>query len=102
PYLQHSFWFLPNVAACRAMANLLAEKHNIFWREYRAVRFRDDPDFGSAVKGVSREQPKPVNETEFVFAVVVLVHVSPISCDVSGEIPERGLARCLQRCERTE
>ena len=22
PYLQHSFWFLPNVAACRAMANL--------------------------------------------------------------------------------
>ena len=34
PYLQHSFWFLPNVAACHAMANLLAEKHNIFWHEY--------------------------------------------------------------------
>ena len=34
PYLQHSFWFLPNVAACHAMANLLAEKHNVFWREY--------------------------------------------------------------------
>jgi hypothetical protein len=26
PYLQHSFWFLPNVAACHAMANLLGEK----------------------------------------------------------------------------
>jgi hypothetical protein len=37
PYLQHSFWFLPNVAACRAMANLLAEKHNIFWHEYDVV-----------------------------------------------------------------
>jgi hypothetical protein len=37
PYLQHSFWFLPNVAACKAMANLLAEKHNIFWREYEVV-----------------------------------------------------------------
>jgi hypothetical protein len=37
PYLQHSFWFLPNVAACYAMANLLAEKHNIFWREYKVV-----------------------------------------------------------------
>ncbi len=37
PYLQHSFWFLPNVAACRAMANLLAEKYNIFWREYEVV-----------------------------------------------------------------
>jgi len=37
PYLQHSFWFLPNVAACKAMANLLAEKHNIFWHEYEVV-----------------------------------------------------------------
>jgi hypothetical protein len=24
PYLKHSFWFLPTVAACHAMANLLA------------------------------------------------------------------------------
>ncbi len=37
PYLQHSFWFLPNVAACRAMANLLAEKHNVFWHGYEVV-----------------------------------------------------------------
>jgi hypothetical protein len=37
PYLQHSFWFLPNVAACHAMANLLAAKHNVFWREYTVV-----------------------------------------------------------------
>jgi hypothetical protein len=37
PYLQHSFWFLPNVAACHAMANLLAEKHNPFWHEYGVV-----------------------------------------------------------------
>lgn len=37
PYLQHSFWFLPNVAACRAMANLLAEKHNIFWHDYKVA-----------------------------------------------------------------
>ncbi|MFZ5763924.1 MAG: DEAD/DEAH box helicase family protein [Thermodesulfobacteriota bacterium] len=37
PYLQHSFWFLPNVAACQAMANLLAEKHNTFWRGYEVI-----------------------------------------------------------------
>jgi len=37
PYLQHSFWFLPNVAACHAMANLLAERQNTFWRDYRAI-----------------------------------------------------------------
>jgi hypothetical protein len=37
PYLQHSFWFLYDVAACHAMANLLAEKHNTFWHDYKVV-----------------------------------------------------------------
>ena len=37
PYLQHSFWFLPNVAACHAMANLLGEKHNTFWHDYKVL-----------------------------------------------------------------
>ena len=37
PYLQHSFWFLPNVAACHAMANLLAERHNTFWHGYKVI-----------------------------------------------------------------
>ncbi len=37
PYLQHSFWFLPNVAACNAMANLLGEKQNTFWHEYEVI-----------------------------------------------------------------
>jgi hypothetical protein len=37
PYLQHAFWFLPDVAACHAMANLLAEKHNVFWRDYTVI-----------------------------------------------------------------
>ncbi len=37
PYMQHSFWFLPNVVACYAMSNLLAEKHNTFWHDYEVV-----------------------------------------------------------------
>lgn len=37
PYLQHSFWYLPNVAACHAMANLLAERHNTFWLGYTVI-----------------------------------------------------------------
>ncbi len=37
PYLQHSFWFFQNVAACHAMANLLSEKHNAFWHDYDVV-----------------------------------------------------------------
>lgn len=37
PYLQHSFWFLPNVASCYAMANLLAEKQNNWWSDYKTI-----------------------------------------------------------------
>jgi hypothetical protein len=37
PYLQHSFWFLPNVAACHAMQNLLTERRNVFWHDYTVV-----------------------------------------------------------------
>ena len=37
PYMQHSFWFLPNVAACHAMANLLGEKHNVYWHDYEVL-----------------------------------------------------------------
>jgi len=37
PYLQHAFWFLPDVAACHAMANLLAARHNVFWHDYTVV-----------------------------------------------------------------
>ncbi|QGJ72879.1 DEAD/DEAH box helicase family protein [Sinorhizobium meliloti] len=37
PHLQHSFWFLPNVAACHAMKNLLEEKHNVFWHDYSVI-----------------------------------------------------------------
>lgn len=37
PYLQHSFWYLPNVAACQAMSNLLAERHNTFWLGYTVI-----------------------------------------------------------------
>lgn len=37
PYLQHSIWMLPRTASCAAMANLLAEPQNAFWRDYRVV-----------------------------------------------------------------
>ena len=35
--LTHTLWFLPNVDACYAMANLLAEKQNRFYHEYRVL-----------------------------------------------------------------
>ena len=35
--LSHSFWFLPSVAACHAMRNLLAKKQNRFYQDYKVI-----------------------------------------------------------------
>ncbi len=32
--LSHTLWFLPDVASCQAMANLLAQKQNAFYHDY--------------------------------------------------------------------
>jgi len=56
PYLQHSFWFLPNVAACQAMANLLAEKHNVFWHKYTVL------NVSGAKAGIGLDALPPVKD----------------------------------------
>ena len=56
PYLQHSFWYLPNVAACHAMANLLAERHNTFWLGYQVV------NAAGAAAGIGLEALPPVRK----------------------------------------
>lgn len=35
--LSHTVWLLPGVASCYAMANLLAEKQNVFFHDYRII-----------------------------------------------------------------
>lgn len=35
--LNHTFWFLPSVASCHAMANLLKAKQNVFYHDFRVV-----------------------------------------------------------------
>lgn len=35
--LNHTFWFLPSVASCYAMANLLKERQNKFYHDYEVV-----------------------------------------------------------------
>ena len=37
PYLQHSMWYLPSVAACYAMANLLKSRNNTYWHDYQVL-----------------------------------------------------------------
>ncbi len=56
PYLQHSFWFLPNVASCHAMGNLLSEKQNVFWRDYQVIVA------AGASAGIGLEALPPVRE----------------------------------------
>lgn len=35
--LSHTFWFLPTVASCRAMRNLLEQKQNRFYHDYKVI-----------------------------------------------------------------
>jgi len=35
--LSHTFWFLPNVASCHAMSNLLRQRQNMFYHDYHVV-----------------------------------------------------------------
>lgn len=35
--LQHTFWFLPSVASCFAMRNLISKRNNSFYHEYRVI-----------------------------------------------------------------
>ena len=35
--LQHTLWFLPDVAACEAMAALLRARRNVWWKDFRVV-----------------------------------------------------------------
>ncbi len=35
--LSHTFWFLPSVAACHAMKNLLEERQNKFYHDYKVI-----------------------------------------------------------------
>jgi len=54
--LSHTFWFLPNVAACYAMANLLSQKQNKFYQDYQVVIC------AGAEAGMGVEALKPVKK----------------------------------------
>ena len=35
--LNHTFWFLPTIASCYAMKNLLSQKQNVFYHDYQVI-----------------------------------------------------------------
>lgn len=52
--LQHTLWFLPNVASCDAMENLLKERQNNFYHEYTVI------NCSGTKAGVGLDAIKPV------------------------------------------
>ena len=64
--LNHTLWFLPNVAACHAMANLLRERQNTFFRDYRVVVC------AGAHAGIGQQAQPPVEEA--------MAHPDPLHC----------------------
>lgn len=54
--LQHTLWFLPNVASCWAMNNLLHERQNLFYQSYKIVVA------AGARAGVGLDALKPVKK----------------------------------------
>ena len=49
--LNHTFWFLPSVASCHAMANLFKKRNNQFYHDYRVI-IAAGSDAGIGVKAL--------------------------------------------------
>lgn len=60
--LTHTLWFLPTVASCHAMANLLAERQNTFYHDYQVlIAAGSDAGIGlEAVEPVRRAMGDPL------------------------------------------
>jgi hypothetical protein len=61
--LSHTLWFMPNVASCRAMANLLTMPQNAFYHDY-TINVCAGPEAGigiDALKPVQESMDDPLN-----------------------------------------
>lgn len=65
--LNHTLWFLPNVASCYAMKNLLAEKQNVFYHDYTInVCAGTKAGIGLEAVGPVKESMNPPLETKTI------------------------------------
>lgn len=55
-YLNHTFWFLPSVASCKAMAEMLSRQNNVFYHDYK-VKVSAGPQ-----AGIGLEALKPIKD----------------------------------------
>ena len=61
--LNHTLWFLPNVASCHAMKNLLEKRNNVFYHDYQVIVCAgSDAGIGvAALKPVRKAMNDPLN-----------------------------------------
>jgi len=61
--LSHTFWFLPSVASCHAMRNLIEQKQNKFYHDYRViVAAGSDAGIGvAALPPIKEAMDEPLN-----------------------------------------
>jgi len=52
-FLTHTFWFLPSVASCYAMRNLMQERQNSFFRDYKII-VAAGPEAGIGLKALEK------------------------------------------------
>ena len=74
--MQHTLWFLPNVASCDAMENLLKQRQNTFYHDYRIVNC-SGPKAGiglDAIKPVRNAMDNPLN-TKTITLSLSLIHI---------------------------
>lgn len=65
--LNHTLWFLPNVASCYAMSNLLSERQNVFYHDYKVnVCAGTAAGIGLAALEPVRESMDPPLETKTI------------------------------------
>ena len=61
--LSHTIWFLPSIAACNAMANLLKRRQNTFYHDYRVI-VAAGTSAGVGIKALAPVQEKMANPLE--------------------------------------
>jgi len=61
--ISHTFWFLPNVASCFAMYNLLQQKQNLFYHDY-TINISAGPSAGIGIKALEPVRKSMSNPLE--------------------------------------
>ena len=101
--LSHTLWFLPNVASCFAMANLLAQRQNRFYHDYKVVVCAGtEAGIGLGVLNTEYEEYLPIDEHYVYQQTSRTVYWGPVKLKLGlvwriGDTPSHIQAKKQQR-----